>query len=428
MLMLPLGALVLLAAQETPPIAPPPPAAPSGSPVAAAEAAPATKATEKLIELRSLLEDDQCDKLVPLSPYVEDHRLATPAERHEAMFMRAYCLVNKFGNLGEASAIFNEILVENIDAQPPFDVEPRFQVLVDGARATILENERKRKAAQHAEKIQNLKFDVITSPAVKGGNRVFFDVKLTDPDAVVRSMRVDFRKKGDLEFYALPVARRSDGTWHGEVPGAYTRSTTNTSLEWYLSISGSDGDLLTQAGTRDKPNVMEILPGSAVAEDLKANERLPQMGRIFLAIGAPLALTGGAYTLSYALPKLLLPSDDNRLEDDVAANLSPALFALGASLSTIPVNFVSAGVLLDGSYALVAPAIVTAFNVIIVLSIITDYQTWVAFAHIPGPPDFSRLPVIGGPGPAIGFGAAIVSTLAATATTTILVAIDPPAE
>jgi hypothetical protein len=386
----------------------------------ALQSAPVTdapsKATEKLIELRALLDDNQCEKVVALSPYVEDHRLATPAERHEAMFARAYCLINSLGNIAEAGTVFQEILEEDIKANPPFDVEPKFQVLVDGARATLIEARRAKAEAEHAKKIARIDFDVSGSRQVKGGSRVIFDVKLTDPDDVVRSMRVDFRKKGDREYYALPVSKRADGSWHGEVPGTYTRSSTGTTLEWYLTLSDDDGTPLKASGTREAPHALEILPGSAIAEDLKANERLPQYGRVLFAVGAPFALTAGSFAISYATGQILLPEE--------LAQIAPLLFAAGSATLPFFANYFISALLLDGTTALIPPIVCFVFGSIVALTVVFDYPSYVALAQLGNPPGPQNFTV----GTLVGLGASVSGVVFTTAVTTTLVILDPPAD
>lgn len=398
-----LASLLFIALQSAPAVADEP-STPISSPAA-------TKATEKLIELRALLESDQCEKLVALSPYIEDHRLATQAERHEAMFARAYCLVSSFGNIAEAGTVFQEILEEDIKANPPFDVEPKFQFLVDGSRASLIEAQRAKAEAEHAKKVARIELELSGTPNVKGGNRVFFDVRLTDPDAVVKSMRVNFRKQGEREYYALPVRKKSEAWWRGEVPGTYTRSSTGMKVEWFLTLSDEQGDALKTAGTRDKPHVLDVLPGSAIAEDLKANERLPQYGRLFFAVGAPLALTAGTFAVAVAASGLVE---------------SPAVLAVSGLFLPMFANYFVSVLLLDASEALIPPLVCFAISGIVTLSVVLDYSAYTYLVELDGPPDFQGGDVHGGA--LIGLGAMVLASIATSAATTTLVLLDAPAD
>lgn len=425
-----LASLLLIALQS------PAPAAAPAQDASAVTAAPApSKATEKLIELRALLDDNQCEKVVALSPYVEDHRHATQAERHEAMFARAYCLISSLGNIAEAGTVFQEILEEDIKANPPFDVEPKFQFLVDGARANLSQAKRTKAEAEHAKKVARIDYQISGAPQVKGGNRVFFDVTLTDPDGVVRSMRVDFRKKGAREYYALPVAKRADGRWRGEVPGTYTRSSTGMTLEWFLTLSDEEGEPLKTAGTRDKPFALEVLPGSAIAEDLHANERAPQPTRFiaglavtpfftFVGVAGGLLVSVGADTLV-----LLIPNADGVGNVIGGFLLMTMPLAMGAGMV-----FLLESAILDAPQSWIATGIVAAFLVVAEVCLAIDAverTRWVSHevARAIGPGDTGGPPNVGGSTPVLIAGTFVVmGALAGAIATPILVGIDAPEE
>lgn len=368
-----------------------------------------TRATEKLVELRALLEAGSCEKVIVASPYVADHRLATQAERHEAMFAHGYCLV-VIGNISEAGTIFAAIVGENIAANPPFEVEPRVQFLIDAARSEAIKQRDAKAAAIRQAKLSRIRMEVSPPGTVTGGARAIFFVSVADPDAVVKSVRLDFRTKGEREFYALPVVLLSDGRWRAEIPGSYTRSQSGMTIEWFISSSDDEGERLTSEGSRDAPRALTISPGSVVALDLKANERLPQSGRIVLSLGAMPSVVAGSFVIAFvAINTLPLPSE-----------LQPWLFlSLGTVLATGGSYFVSS-LLIDGLLA-AAPSLVALTGAVLTTATFVgggfaDYQDWFA----------TRGEANGGP--IVGSIILALTTLAVTATSTTLVALDPPGE
>lgn len=153
-----------------------------------------------------------------------EHRLATPAERHEAGFMHGYCAV-VVGNLSEAEGLFSTIVAEDVAAQPPFEIEPRVRVLLEAARGEARKKLEAKAAAARADEIATIVFKVKPPAGIKGGARAFFAIEVDDPRRLVKGLRLEFRRADDMGFYALPVTKLPDGTWRGEIPGTYTRST-----------------------------------------------------------------------------------------------------------------------------------------------------------------------------------------------------------
>jgi hypothetical protein len=357
-----------------------------------------TTATLKLRELRALLADVQCERLVELAPYVEDHRLATTPERQEASFMRAYCLVT-LGNLAEAQGVLAGVFAEDVDAVPPFEMEPRVRVIVDAART----DERSKReavlqAARDARRAR-IRLEVIPPTRVEGGNRAFFDVRVTDPAHEVASLRLEFRKKPlsptslpptstptpstststttgattssaparAADFYALPVERQKDG-WRGEIPGTYTRSTTGLDLEWYVVASAADGEVLANAGSRAAANVLAIAPGSSLARDLRANERLAHETRVLLALlWAPTLSTAMSVGAVLAAPGLATVFGANNVAGVLSFVALPAGAAVGQWLAVGPVldgtdNIIAVGVAAGAGLIAGVPMAVALFE------------------------------------------------------------------
>lgn len=382
-----------------------------------------TAATTKLQALRQLFDDLQCEKVIAAAPAIEDHRLATLDERLEASFRHAYCLV-VLGNIGEASALFTTVLQEKVDANPPFEVEPRVQILIEAARAEEIKRRGDAEAEARRREVAKVSLEVRAPANLTGGNRALFYVDVTDPDALVATLRVEFRKQlpgtaempaERSEFFALPVVKQSEGVWRGEVPGAYTRSKGGMTLEWFISASDARGEPIKSVGSRDAPRTLVVAPGSAMALDLKANERLTQETRLALAVvGTPFMTAAGAaagFALAFA----------GSLGNEVALLVGLAVLPpLAATFGT----WIVASSYLDGVDIIFTVATTAAFGVVYTGAVLVaggvsfDSEKGLVNSII----DNGSVPIYFGVG-AAGLGIAVSAVLP-----TVLVALDAPAE
>jgi hypothetical protein len=73
------------------------------------------------------------------------------------------------------------------------------------------------------------------------------------------------------------------GSHRGEIPGSFTRSTRGFTMAWFVTALDAEGAVVTRFGSAEAPRLLEVAPGSALAMDLKANERLPQPNRLLSA-------------------------------------------------------------------------------------------------------------------------------------------------
>lgn len=394
----------------------------------------AQRMAEKMGELRALFEKLECEQLIVLAPAVEDHRLATKEQRHEAMFRRGYCLV-VIGNTGEADALFRDIMREDADAQPSFPIEQRVLALVESARTEIVKERERARVAARQKLVERIAFELSGTPNVKGGNRVFFDVRLTDPDDVVKSMRVDFRRKGEREYYALPVTKKDDGWWRGEVPGTYTRSSQGMTLEWFLTLSDDNGEALRTSGTREAPHTLEVLPGSAIAEDLEAKERVPQPTRFVAGIAITpfftiVGVAAGVF-LSVGVAGGLGFIDDGLA--NVVGGLAMLSMPIGLGSGMV---FLNASTILDAPDSWLATGVVAGALFLGEVCLLADWVIHKRSAAFALGRDFSAVSRRTGPpidpedmGLLVaGAGLVAVGAFAGAVTTPILVGLDAPTE
>jgi hypothetical protein len=380
---------------------------PTATSTATANAAgePATAATRRLEEARAAFARLDCDRVIDLASRVEDHRFSTTAERHEASFLRGYCAV-VIGDNAAAQEAFTAVFTEDLDAAPPFEMEPRVLVLLEAARSA----ERERRAAVVARELAArralVQLEVVRPEKPRGGGRAFFAITLRDPPGIVRSVRLEFRRQGEVDFYALPVRKNADGTLLGEIPGTYTRSATGLTLEWFIAAIDDNGAVVQSVGDRDRPEALSITPGSTLSADLRANERLSFPTRMTLAlIGTPISsavVATAAGVVAFALPESL-------------RGISFAVLpAAGATLGTWLVT----QSILDDVDALIPTAVTAGFGAFCVgAALISGVAS--------GTLENSSLAENSGQ---IAVGGIVVGLLASAAVPATLVVLDPPSE
>ena len=283
---------------------------------------------ERLVQMRALFDALECEKVIALAAGIEADPSASVDEKREARFRDGYCLVI-VGNVDDAGAVFRELVHEDLDAPPPFAMEQRVKYLYDAAREAERKSRDDAVSVARAEARARVALVVDDPKDLTGGARAIFAVHLIDPDLLVKSMRIDFKKAGDAELYGLPVVRQADGTGRGEIPGTYTRSAlVDARLLWFITASDERGDRVASAGTREHPRELFVKQGSAVALDLRANERLGQGTRyVFAFFATPtLSVLGavGAFGVSLAGGAIGFP-------EGVVSILAAVLPPLGAA-------------------------------------------------------------------------------------------------
>jgi hypothetical protein len=352
-----------------------------------------------------------CDKVMLLAPFVFEHRQATMAERHEAGFRHAWCAV-LVGNLGEAQALFSTIVDEDVAAEPPFDIEPRVRVLLEAARGEAQKRLDAKAEAARAEAIATIVLKVKAPEGLKGGARAFFDIDVEDPRRLVRGLRLEFRRAGDFDFSALPITKQSDGSWRGEIPGSLTRSTTGQTIDWFISVLDDEARVLTTHGSRAAPLPLVVAPGSSLAQDMRANERVAQETRVGVALLASPFLTASGVLAGSFVAFLAA------VIDPVAGGIAFALLPpAGAVAGTVLV----ASAILDPEDATVAVFTTTAFGTLFGVLVLLS-----GVGSVTNAVDAEGARVFGDTTLLAAFGVAALGFIASAAVPTTLVVLDAP--
>ncbi|HJW74768.1 MAG TPA: hypothetical protein VJ787_03745, partial [Thermoleophilia bacterium] len=219
---------------------------------------------------------------------------ADEAEAREGMLIAGYCLA-AVGRVSDAEDQFRAAVAEDVRLEAGFPMEHRVQYLLEAARSDEVQRRVRRAAAARVALAAQVSLLVAPPEAITGGQRASFEVRVTGPAAErITSVKLQFRRPTDPEFYSLPVRRSRDGVWRGEIGGIYTASTRAYSLRWFVTASDERGELVSH-GNREDPLPLSVASGKSVAADLHARERLPPETRLLIAcVGAPSAVMAAA--------------------------------------------------------------------------------------------------------------------------------------
>lgn len=302
---------------------------------------------DDIARAHELLAQLACDEAQPLGEQIAASAEADEAEQREGLLIAGYCLAAA-GRVGEAEKRFRAAVTEDVRVEAGFPMERRVQYLLDAARADVLAERARAMAEQRASLAAQVDLSVDAPDAIVGGERAAFVVAVTGPAAAsVTSVKLQFRRFDDPEFYTLPIRRDRDGLWRGEIGGIYTRSIRAYQLKWFVTASDDVGELQSH-GSRLAPHALAVAAGSEVASDLRARERLPPVTRLlFAGLGAPTA-TGVAAFATIALAAGLHSLDLGLLPGDNGNKLLGMMGLMAVPASMVVTEYATTVWLLDG--------------------------------------------------------------------------------
>jgi hypothetical protein len=197
----------------------------------------------------------------------------------------------------EASALHGSalaIVADPIDAEKPFRLllraSPDFN-LPDTTPPKIMAVFRKVQVEERAiledfaaiarqRLIATLRLEGAPAVVAQGGRALSFRYRLRDPQGAADAIRVQYRRRGDPEFTSLPLRRDDEGFWSGRIPGEWTASEKDFTLEYFVVASDDRGPLVA-IGSEGQP---ETIPVAAGIVDKNAHP-VPTWG-FWLAAGA----------------------------------------------------------------------------------------------------------------------------------------------
>lgn len=305
--------------------------------VAAALWLAATPATD-IERAHELIGSLECDEALALGRAIAEDSAASEAEAREGRLIAGYCLA-AVGRVSDAEEQFHAAVTEDVRVEAGFPMEHRVQYLLDAARADVLLERERRAVAERAALAAQVELLVEAPGSITGGQRASFVVYVAGPaSGRVTSLKLQFRRPADAEFYSLPVRRGRDGAWRGEIGGIYTGSTRAYSLQWFVSASDAQGELVSY-GSRMAPHGLSVATGSSVAADLHARERLPPVTRLLIAaVGAPASVLA-ATALNLAVAAAFMPRGQGGEDLSILAlgfwMLVPATMAGAEAITTM---------------------------------------------------------------------------------------------
>jgi hypothetical protein len=282
--------------------------------------------------------------------------------------------------VNQARPCFAEIVSLDVDAKPDFPMEPQVELILTAARDERVKQLAGEREAARAVLADSLGLVVHPPLNLIGGQRASYgvDVKATD---VVTGMRIDFLRENEKEPYGLPMFRHADGSWHGEIPGIYTRSQSGMNIRWYITVFDKDGEL-AHIGTRAAPRVLPVLPGSEVALDLKATERFSRVSRFVYALFGVPGIVGAFFLGGIGITVPLFVLADNGGNGGLK-DLAGLGIVVVPGVATIVAAGLSTQFLLDdGDYLVPAGAIAASAGVFILGTAIGWVPMFDALYHV----------------------------------------------
>ena len=213
---------------------------------AAATAAPppaTLTATEFIAQAQKLYDSLEYDRVAPLAALALAKPEATLEEKLVAYQLQGSAMAI-IGDPTVAEGSFSLLLSMRPDFMLPEDTPPKIRSVFAGVKATVDANRKSIAATQRKELAATVEFTGTTPPQGVGGRPVRFDLGVTDPRGVVKSVRVQYRKRSETEYLSLPLARDPQNAhWAGAVPGEWTASDAGFAMEVIIIASDSEGPL-----------------------------------------------------------------------------------------------------------------------------------------------------------------------------------------
>ncbi|HEY4222346.1 MAG TPA: hypothetical protein VGO62_13420, partial [Myxococcota bacterium] len=265
-LALALVAVPALAGGRAKPTPPPPtpastPSSSSASPPSASSAELKAMSTDDLMKrAKQLHEALDYDQVLPLVTEVLSRGAAVAIDTQlDAYVLQGSCLAI-IGNPIDAEAPFRRLLRGRPDFELPSDTPPKIMQVFRKVQSEEQAIARQMEEITRARVIKGMQLLGAHPDHVKGGRPVVFDYTLKDPALAAKTVRVQYRKKGEPAYSSLALSNEG-GRWRGQIPGEWTANEGGAQMEMYVETLDAKGPLLT-IGTAAQPMVKDISPGA----------------------------------------------------------------------------------------------------------------------------------------------------------------------
>lgn len=200
-------------------------------------------APELIAQAQKLYDSLEYDKVAPLAAQALAHPQITLEEKLVAYQLQGSALAI-IGDPTVAEGSFSLLLSMRPDFALPEDTPPKIKSVFAGVKATVDANRRATAAAFRKELAATIELSGALPAQTAGGRPVRFELGVVDPRGVVKSVRVQYRKRGEAEFLSLPLGRDPKaGSWTGAVPGEWTANDAGFVMEVVVVAADSEGPL-----------------------------------------------------------------------------------------------------------------------------------------------------------------------------------------
>jgi hypothetical protein len=334
-------------------------------------------------EVRQAFAEQDCQKANKIADVLIHDVTLSDDDHRELLFRMAYCDVI-VGADKAAEKIFAELVHENVDYKPPFEVEDRIADRLEGARARERKVRDEAAAAERQKLKDSIKLVVHPPLNIKGGQRAPFSIDVEGATEIVKSMRIEFARAGAAENFGIPAIDQGNGKWTAEIAGFYTLSKKDTSIRYWVTASDANGPLAI-AGDVQHPLVLDVARGTDLGEDVRAGERMPKFTRfVFALVGEP-AITAafflGGETVFIGYWNATGAGDDKPgpqggvhrvLVNDTLAWFGVGIAAVIPYAAAVAGSLVTNQILLDQPDSFIPPAVLAAAGLLYVVGTLAD--------------------------------------------------------
>lgn len=234
-------------------------ATPAAGPAAESTAADPAQVLE---QAQAAEQDLDYEKVLQLSEQVQTMETATPDQINAALVLQATSLIVN-GRQIDAEIPFTKLMRNDISYELPESTPPKIMAVFRKVQVEEQQAFEARKAAERKAIVEKLSLGGGPSDDAAGGKPLMFSFKVGDPEGSVNQVNVMYRRQGEPAFSALALARDAEQneTWLGEIPGEWTSSEVDFTVEYYVQTLDNKEEPLLTSGQVNAPREIRLNAG-----------------------------------------------------------------------------------------------------------------------------------------------------------------------
>jgi hypothetical protein len=213
---------------------------------------------EALAQAQKLYDSLEYDKVAPLAALALTSPDLTLDEKLTAYQLQGSALAI-IGDSVAAERPFVLILSVRPDFMLPDDTPPKIKAVFAKVKGEFDQVRRDNEARSRKELAATIELQGTPPATAVGGRPLRFELGVADPRGVVKTVRVQYRKKGETEYLALPLMRGPTGQWQGAVPGEWTASDAGFAMDCVVIVADATGPLKSVG--EPTPLTIDVSPG-----------------------------------------------------------------------------------------------------------------------------------------------------------------------